>query len=347
VRRRKLLQAAAATLAAPHPARAAGPSGEVTVMGFFGIFQDNFTRVVLQPFMQQFPDIKVTFRPVLGSAQATAMVRTQRAHPSADVVIMDLSVAEQNNRDGLFAPLDEAVVPNLTAIPPWGRPAGNRGAALTQDLLVILYNPHAVKKAPTSWADLADPIYAGRLGMPIGDIRGVVLLAILDRMAGADYKVTVDPAIAALKKIAPNVQTYEPQPDPYTAIRSGLIDVAIGWNARGQANHDQAPDRFLAIVPIEGTGPQINTINLVAGAPNPSAAQTFINYALSAPAQQAFAEALYYGPTNQNAALPPALNGRIFGSLASRQRQLDLDWTWFSSHDNALIQRIRREVIAT
>jgi putative spermidine/putrescine transport system substrate-binding protein len=344
--RRRILLQAAASLAAPSLARAAGASGEVTVMGFFGIFQDNFSRAVLQPFMQRFPDINVTFRPVLGSAQATAMLRTQRSHPSADVVIMDLSVAEQNNRDGLFAPLDLAVVPNLAAIPAWGRPAGNMGAALTQDLLVILYNPATVKKRPASWADLADPVYAGRVGMPIGDIRGVVLLAVLDRLAGADYKVTVDPAIAVLKKIAANVQTYEPQPDPYTAIRSGLIDIAIGWNARGQANHDQAPESFLAIVPTEGTGPQINTINLVANAPNARAAQIFINYALSAPAQQAFAEALYYGPTNTNAVLPPSLAGRIFGTEASRKQQLDLDWAWFSSHDNALIQRIRREVIA-
>jgi putative spermidine/putrescine transport system substrate-binding protein len=333
-------------LAAPGIARAQTPARAITVMGYFGIFQDNYTTAVIAPFMRLHPDIAVTFRPVQGSAEATAMLRTQRGHPSADVVIMDLAVAAQNNRDGLLAALDPALVPNLADIPEWGRPAGNLGAAVTQDLLVLLENPVALKKKLTSWADLADPSLDGRVGLPIGDVRGTVLLALLDRMAGADYKQTVDPGIAMLKKFAANVQTYEPQPDVYTAIRSGLVDAGIGWNARAQRNTDEAGGAFAGIIPIEGTAPQVNTINLVANSPNAEAAQIFINYALGTEAQTAFAKALYYGPTNSKVVLDPTLSARIFGTAEQRARQMDLDWGWFSAHNNALITRIRREVIA-
>lgn len=333
-------------LAAPRLLRAAEPT-TVTVVGFFGIFEDNYTKAVLQPFMQKNPDIKVVFRPVRGSAEATAMLRTQKAKPQVDAVIMDLAIAAQNSREGVFAQLDPAQVPNLADIPAWGRPANNMGAALTQDVLVLLTAPKRLKKQPASWLDLADPAYAGRAGMPIGDVRGTVLLALLNRIAGVDYKQSVDAGIATMKKIAANVQTYEPQPDIYTSIRSGVVDIGIGWNARGQLNQDQANGDFAAVVPVEGTAPQVNTINLVANAPAGAAAQKFIDYALGVEAQKAFAEALFYGPTNSKANLDSALATRIFGTAETRAKQMELDWDWFSRNNNTLLQRIRREVIAS
>jgi putative spermidine/putrescine transport system substrate-binding protein len=220
------------------------------------------------------------------------------------------------------------------------------GAALTQDVLVLLDAPKRVKKQPASWLDLADAAYAGRAGLPIGDIRGTVLLALLCRIAGVDYKRDADAGIATLKRFAANVQTYEPQPDIYTAIRSGVVDIGIGWNARGQSNQDQANGEFATFVPVEGTAPQVNTINLVANAPNAAAAQRFIDHALSVEAQKAFAEALYYGPTNSKVVLDPALATRIFGSTETRAKQMELDWDWFSRNNTVLLQRIRREVIA-
>jgi putative spermidine/putrescine transport system substrate-binding protein len=337
--------ALAAGLARPSILRAA-PAGEVTVAGFFGSFQDNYTSAVIEPFMRANPDIKVTFRPVRGSAEATAMLRTSRGSPGFDLAILDLGVAQQNARDGLLAPLDRALIPNAADLPVWGQPKGNMGAALTQDMLVMLYTPAKVQTPPRAWMDLADSAYAGRLGLPVGDIRGTVLLALLARAAGADYRQNIDPAIAALKRIAANAQTFDPQPDIYTAIRSGLIDIGIGWNARGQFNANDSKGAFAVAVPTTGTAPQVNTINLVAKPANPVAAQTFINHALSAPAQQAFAAALYYGPTNTKAMLDPTLSARIFGGADIRSKQMDLDWDWFSRNNNALIQRIRREVMA-
>ena len=54
--------------------------------------------------------------------------------------------------------------------------AGPRDAEMPQ-VLVLLDAPKRVKKEPKSWPDLADPAYAGRAGLPLGDVRGTVLLA--------------------------------------------------------------------------------------------------------------------------------------------------------------------------
>ncbi|MCC7281234.1 MAG: hypothetical protein IT556_02550, partial [Acetobacteraceae bacterium] len=52
---------AAGSLAAP--AIAQGAAGEITLVAYSGIFQDNYTAAVVNPFMQRFPSIKVNYFP--------------------------------------------------------------------------------------------------------------------------------------------------------------------------------------------------------------------------------------------------------------------------------------------
>lgn len=318
----------------------------LTVTGYYGIFQDRFTEAVIKPFMAANPGINVVYRPVKNSAEAMAALRLQRDRPSIDVAIVDISVATMASREKLFGPLDPAQVPNLDDIAPWGRPAGNMGAALTHDNLALIYNTAQVKQPLLSWKDLWKPEFKGRLGMPIADTRGVVLIPILTRMHGGDYKKDITPAIEDLKKLAPSVQTWDPQPAVYEAAQSGLISIGIGFNARGQYIHDQSKGLVGVAIPQEGSVSQINTINLVGNSQHSADAQKFINYALSAPVQVAFAKASFYGPTNTKAKLDTATDLRINGTVASQQNAMQLDWNWVTTRYTPWITRIKREVIA-
>lgn len=318
---------------------------EVTLVGFFGLFQDKYTEAVIKPFEQANPDVRVVYRPVRNSAETLALLRLQRANPTVDLAILDVSVAAGANREGLFAPLDPAKVANLADLHPWARPANNLGAAISRDDLAIIYNTKEVKVPPTSWSDLGRPEFKRRLAFPIADTRGVALLPIFTRMAGQDYKAGIEPGIAALKAIAPNVQTWDPQPDVYTAVRSGQAAIAIGWNGRGQLTHDLSGGEVAVAIPKEGSVGQLNTINLVHGAPQADAAQRFVNYALSPEAQARFATAVFYGPTNAKVKLDPALRERIFGKPEVEQRAIELDWNWIADKYAPWVQRIKREVI--
>ena len=349
-RRRAMMAIASAailtsSLSVVHAQDAKDIKGEITVVGFSAVFEDNYTAFVIKPFMEKFPNVKVNFRAMRNSAEMVALLRTQKDRPALDVVLMDIAVATQANKDGLFAPLDPAKVPNLANIPDWGRAEGNFGPAMSQDNLSIIYNTEQVKTPPTSWNDLANPAYKGRVGMPIADTRGVLLMPLLARMQGVDYKTSIDPAIAALNKIAPLVQTYEPVPDVYTAVQSGSIGIAVGWNGRGQYVHDTQGGKIAVAIPQEGSIAQINTINLVAKDPNPEAAQAFINYALSEEAQKAFAEKSFYGPTNSKVKLSPEIEARIFGDSEVGKKQMHLDWTFITTNYGPWVQRIKREVI--
>lgn len=104
--RRLVLQAGLATVAAPALVRAQ-PSliGTITLMSYAGIFQDNYTKAVIEPFQQAHPGVKVNYVPGGTSAQMVGSARAQKADPQVDVTIMDVTTASIGNSEGLFEKL--------------------------------------------------------------------------------------------------------------------------------------------------------------------------------------------------------------------------------------------------
>ena len=342
-----LLAATALTLAAGSVmAQDASITGTVRVVGFSGVFADNYQKFIIEPFEAQFPGIDVTYEPSKNSAETLALLTLQKADPTVDVALVDVAVGIRAAQEGLSAPLDPAVVANLADAPDWARIEGDRSIAFSQDNLTILYNTQTVSEPPTSWNDLKDPKYEGRIAARLADTRGVILIPILNKMAGADYKDTIDPAIAAMNEFGPNVLTWDPAPDCYAVVQSGEVDLSICWNGRAQYLHDTQDGIIGIAAPIEGSIGQTNTINLVEGSKNVEAAQTFINYALSVEAQATFAEKSFYGPVNAKVELSEAVAQRIYGSKEAQAAQMTLDWPYIATVYADWIQRINREVIA-
>ena len=327
-------------------AQDAGVTGTVSVVGFSGVFADNYQKLIIEPFEAKYPGIDVSYQPSKNSAETLALLTLQKADPTVDVALIDVAVAIRANKEGIFAPLDPAKVPSLSEMPDWARIDGDRSIAFSQDNLAILYNTDTVKEPPTSWNDLTDPKYKGRIAAKLNDTRGVILIPILDKLAGADYKTDIEPAMAKLAEIAPNVSTWEPAPDCYAVVQSGEVDLSICWNGRAQYLHDTQGGTIGVALPKEGSIGQTNTINLVENSKNAEAAALFVNYALSAEAQATFAEKSFYGPVNTTVKLSDDVASRIYGSKEAQAAQGSLDWPWIADVYSAWIQRINREVIA-
>ncbi|GAA2358767.1 ABC transporter substrate-binding protein [Streptomyces sp. XM4011] len=335
----------AASCASPDTAGGNGDTTTITFMGFYGTFQDAFTEQVIKPFEDANPGIKVTYVPIQNSSEVLAKLRASTSRPAADVALMDSSVAPTANEEGLFARLDPEQVPNLDRLVDEAASKDGFGPGLTLDSLSILYNTERVDTPPTSWNDLWDEEYRGRLAMPIADTRGVALIIALSQILGTDYQQDIDPAIDRLKELAPAVETWQPAPDVYTAVQSGEADIAVGWNARGQFYQDTSGGVVAPVLPEEGTVTQINTINLVNNSPRAEAAQKFIDYAISAEAQQAFDEAAYYAPVNKDTELAPEVRDRTTASAEQQARQIPVDWSWLTTRYTAWVDRIKQEVI--
>ncbi|MEV7872428.1 ABC transporter substrate-binding protein [Streptomyces sp. NPDC088124] len=345
------LLATACTSNAASPSGSAADGGDsggkqtITFMGFYGTFQDSFTKTVIKPFEKANPGITVKYVPIQNSAEVLAKLRASSARPVADVALMDSSVAPTANKEKLFAPLDESKVPNVARLVDTAKSPDGYGPGVTFDSLSILYNAKNVKKAPTSWNDLWDAQYKGKLAMPIADTRGVALIIALEKILGGDYKKDIDPAIGKLKELSPAVQTWQPSPDVYTAIQSGDADIAVGWNARGQYYKDASKGAVQPVLPKEGTVTQVNTINLVNKSRHSAAAQKFINYAIGAEAQKAFDDEAFYAPVNKDVKLAAATEERTTASAEQQKNQIPVDWRWLTTRYTGWVDRIKQEVI--
>ncbi|WP_230975828.1 extracellular solute-binding protein [Acetobacter garciniae] len=318
----------------------------LTVAGFAGPFQSIFRTVVMDTFERKRPDVRVVYRPAMNSAQMLAMLRLERQAPQIDVAITDISISFLATAENLLAPLAEQAMPSLAAIPPWGRPEGMYGVAFSTDNLTLLYDTRALKSPPGSWLDLARPDLADQICLPVEDTRGVVLLPLLTRMQGGDYRRSIEPGLAVMRRFAPLVATWNAQPDIYTLLLAGTVALGVGWNGRARMIAQANPGMLSAVIPREGSVAQINTLNLTARAPQGELAQAFIDHALSVDVQAAFAERAYYGPVNNHVVLPEALKSAISGPPEAAARAMQLDWRFVSAHYSEWVRRIQREVIS-
>ncbi|HEX7126715.1 MAG TPA: ABC transporter substrate-binding protein [Thermodesulfobacteriota bacterium] len=331
--------------AAAWRAEAQEASGEVTLMSYAGVFQDQYVKAVVEPFMAKHPKIRVKFTTSGNSAQMLGALRAQKSDPQVDVIIFDAGTGLVGNREGLLDTISEQEVPNLANLYPAAIVQKGYGPAVTFDNLVLVYDTTKVTSKPDSLAELWKPEYRGKVGVSgMPNIQGIAFTVMTAKMIGEDWTKSIDRTVKKLAELAPSVQTFDPSPDGYTLVLNGTLEWATGWNARAQFFRNESKGKLGVLLPKEGSVMQINTINLVKGAKNRAAALAFIDYALSAEAQKAFTEAMYYAPANRTAKISEEALGRT--ATARIDEMLPLDWGWVAKIRDQWNTRWRREVIA-
>lgn len=326
------------------PASAQG-GGQMTLMAYSGIFQEQYTEAVVAPF-QASSGTQVQYFGPTTSAQMLGTLRAQKADPQIDVVIMDTTTAALACAEGLVEKVTPAQMPVLNEIDPQARASGGEcGPGVTFDHLVMIYDTQSIKPAPTRFMDMANPALRGRVSVSAPpNIQGLLLTAILAHANGGDWR-NIRAALPGLKELAANAQTFDPKPDGATMILNNQIAFATGWNARSQLYNLQSQGRIGVVLPEEGTAFQINTINVVTGSRNAAQARAFMAHALSAPAQKAFTERLFYGPTNTTVQVSPEATARTAQAPQFQARIIPVDWVEMQRVRDSWNQRWRREVI--
>lgn len=326
--------ASAAAALPARPARAAAPV-KITVMAS-GVdsFDEKYTRAVIRPFEAQHPDIQVNYYPVRDSRNAMSVLRSQRMGPRIDVVILDPAHARQAQREGLITPMDPRQVPNAADLGPLGRELGMWALPAMHDTMNLVYAESAFSSPPASWREMWDPKYRGKLTIAANaglDGSMIALTLLANRLSGMpDNAGSFEPGFAYLEKLGPNVLTWTPRPSQYWLVAHHQALLAVGWNSRSET-HKAALEGYATTVPREGTVVVTLMIAQVTDRPNSEAAQAFINYSLSPQAQQAFAQAMFYAPSNQKTQVSDAMRARIpLLSPNVAASVIPVDWTGFS-----------------
>lgn len=263
------------------------------------------------------------------STDVLAKLQAQKGNQQIDVAIIDDGPMAQAVALGFCRKLDLGpVVDDLYDI---ARFPDGKSIAFALLGAGFVYSKEAFAKnnwpVPTSWNDLADPKFKGKIVIPpLNNTYGVISLVQVAKVNGGGEQ-NIEPGFAAFKdKIGPNVLAYEPSPGKMTELlQSGQAALAVWGSSRAKALADSG---FASdfVYPKEG-GVAIGVgICPVAGGKESPAAQAFIAHLLSPEIQVAMSKVSGLAPVNKKADLPQEFRaGMPYGAEQVAQLKT-LDW---------------------
>jgi iron(III) transport system substrate-binding protein len=272
-----------------------------------------------------------------GSGEVFAQIKAEAANPRADVWFGGTGDPHlQAAEEGLTAVYRS---PNLVQLHPWAvrqaEQSGYRTVGIYAGALGFSFNTELLKKKglapPRCWSDLLQPALKGEVQMANPASSGTAYTAI-----ASVVQVMGEPkAFEYLKLLHANINQYTKSGvAPVKAVARGETLVGVSFV------HDVVTEAVAGFpvgsaTPCEGTGYEIGSMSIVAGARNPEGAKRFVDWALTAPAQALGARSKQFQvPSNRNAEIPkeaPRLadiklidyDFKKYGSSAERRRLLD------------------------
>ena len=275
----------------------------------------------------------------MSSGETLARLRAEKKNPLADVwwggttdphSIAAMEGLTENYRPTLWQEMDPRFRNPIGDWKVLGIYVGILGISANEGLLKELGLP-----IPTGWDDLTDPRYKGLIGVANPNTSGTALTTLCTQI----FLRGEDQGIEYMKKLHKNIANYTKSGvAPGILCGRGEIAIAIVFL------HDviyQIEEGYpvTAIAPKEGTGYEIGGLNLVKGAPHPELAKKFIDWLVSAEAQETQAKVgAYQLPTNTKAKVP-AVSIPI-----DSVKTVDYDFKWVAKNGVRIMDRWTREV---
>lgn len=188
-------------------------------------------------------------------------------------------------REELLQQLDFAKIPNFANLDPslltiYGSTT-NFVVPYQMGTQAIVYNTETVKTPPTSWADLWNPEYKGRI-VAMDDNRVIIGMSLLT--LGYDVNDTIpehlEEAKTKLIELMPNIRLFETD-SPKTALLAGDVDLGIVGNGEAYLAYSEN-SAFRYVFPEEGSIIFFDGMALPTTAPHPDIAYAWFNYLLQA-----------------------------------------------------------------
>jgi spermidine/putrescine transport system substrate-binding protein len=168
----------------------------------------------------------------------------------------------------------------------------------------LLVRTDLIGKAVTSWSDLWDPRFAGKVALRLQEreLIGITLLS-LGYQLNSEKPKEVNAAVDRLIALKKSVQWVEVDtPMAVAKLLSGEAHILLGWPLDYQMAHGANPD-IAYILPKEGTALWSDNYVIPATSPNAYTAATFINFLLRPEISARIVTEKNY-PTANEAAIP-------------------------------------------
>lgn len=162
-RRTALALVAGAATSGLMPRPAASQSGELVVANWGGDWNERVVAALEKPYIES-KGIRLV-HDLVPAPERKAKLLAERRLPRGSIDVAWLSDADafEMNEQGVLDPLDSKMLPNLANVEEKFR-LPYLGTVIFGGV-VMMYNPNKIKTPPTSFADLWDTKYAGRVGL--------------------------------------------------------------------------------------------------------------------------------------------------------------------------------------
>ncbi|MEO8806450.1 MAG: ABC transporter substrate-binding protein [Burkholderiaceae bacterium] len=248
------------------------------------------------------------------STDILAKLQAQKGKQEISVALIDDGPMYQAVGQGLCTKLDDAGA--VKELYPNARMVGDKSVGIGFIATGLAYNKDVFAKngwkAPTSWNDVTDAKYKGKVVIPpITNGYGLLTLVMMSKLNGGS-EANMEPGFdTMIKKVAPNVLAWEPSPGKMAQmLQTGEGALVVWGNGRVQAVVDQgAPVEF--IYPKEGAVALMIAGCVVEGAPQAKLGQQFLQHVVSAEMQGLLAGVVGWGPVNKNTRLTPDVAKKV------------------------------------
>lgn len=296
--------------------------------GYGGSFEKLLKEKVLPPFEEE-TGAKIVYVPG-NSTDTLAKLQAQKGNQELDMVFLDDGPMFQAIDFGFCAQIEGAeIFDDVYDIAKMGTDKAIGAGFVATGLS---YNKEMFDKngwdAPTSWKDIADPKYKGKLVVPpITNTYGLHALLMMARLNGGDEN-NIEPGFAQFEEsVADNVLAFEPSSGKMSELfQNGEIALSVWGSGRLKALADTGfPGGF--VYPEEGAVALMVGICPVVESDVPELAQQLVQHFMKPEYQLLLAETSGFGPTNMKTELPPELAETLPYGPERIEALNAVDWT--------------------
>jgi putative spermidine/putrescine transport system substrate-binding protein len=297
------------------PSVQAAPATQLNLLFAGGTWKEYFERIYAKPFEKE-KGVQVIFS-VGDSAQQISRVIAERSNQRFDMIHLHQYAAAQLNELGLVVPPDPSIVSNLKDVGEAFKFPYFVGKVLAPFGLAV--NTKRSPKKVTSWKDLWDPAFAGKVAIPKWEWVGNTWFYAVNRVWGGDEN-NIDPGIAKCRELVRNNRAIIMNNVEHgiALLTSEETIIQPFYTARTEQARDAgAPVEF--VYPEEGGLNWTFNLAIIKGRPGPSItlAQEFLNFTLDPVRQAQFGILTGYPPTNTRAQALLPKNSKVL--LTSEQ----------------------------
>lgn len=322
-----LLNACGGDIDNPGTPTGSGGNVKITIFAFLGNRLADMPKAFAEDYMRRHGNVEIEIYEdsnAVGYPKMLAAKQTTPDQPLVNMGFFNSQISAQGDLDGMWNALDYASLSNAADLTDTFRRPNSNGIGIGADQIGVTYNTDNVTTAPTSWADLWDDAFRGRL--TLFDYWWQVVFMAAQLNGGS--LTNLEPGWQLWREKASNIRTLvTSNPEWQQVLSNGTADITSCWNGTSLQFHDDgAPVEY--VPPVEGAIAVPVYLQTVAG--NTPAQQEvcvdIVNEMLSPRWCQMWAETAVQAPANPAVTLPPDLADLPGFQPENVDKLISIDW---------------------